>query len=43
MSILGAIVILVVADALAIGALLLIRRRAPEGSYYADGDRASPR
>jgi hypothetical protein len=35
------IVILVVADAAAIGALLLVRRGAPEGSYFADGDRAS--
>src|SRR3954464_3711576 len=30
-----------VAAGLAIGALLLVRRRAPEGSYFADGDRAS--
>ena len=28
-------------DALAIAALLWVRRRAPEGSYFADGDRAS--
>ena len=41
MDLLLAIVILVVADALAIGALLLVRRGAPEGSYFADGDRAS--
>ena len=41
MSLVWAIVILVVADAAAIGALLLVRRRAPEGSYFADGDRAS--
>src|SRR5580765_2955757 len=27
--------------ALAIGAMLLVRRGAPEGSYFADGDRAS--
>lgn len=27
--------------ALAVGAMLLVRRRAPEGSYFSDGDRAS--
>jgi hypothetical protein len=27
--------------AIAIGAMLLVRRRAPEGSYFADGDRAA--
>ena len=32
---------MVVADALAIGAMLLVRRGAPEGSYFTDGDRAS--
>jgi hypothetical protein len=31
----------VVAVAVAVGALLLVRRRAPEGSYFSDGDRAS--
>jgi len=36
-----AIVVVIVVDALAIGLLLVIRRRAPEGSFYADGDRAS--
>ena len=41
MDLLLAIAILVVADALAIGAMLLVRRRAPEGSYFSDGDRAS--
>ena len=41
MNLLWAFGILVVADALAIAALLLIRRGAPEGSYFADGDRAS--
>ena len=35
------IVILVVANALAIAALLFVRRTAPEGSYFEDGDRAS--
>jgi hypothetical protein len=31
----------VLAVGAAIGALLLVRRRAPEGSYFSDGDRAS--
>jgi hypothetical protein len=35
------VLILVAAVALAITAMLLVRRRAPEGSYFADGDRAS--
>jgi hypothetical protein len=34
-------VILIVAVAAAIGAMLLVRRRAPEGSFFSDGDRAS--
>jgi hypothetical protein len=41
MSLLWGILILVVADAVAITALLFVRRRAPEGSYFSDGDRAS--
>ena len=41
MDLVWGILILAVADAVAIGALLLVRRRAPEGSYFADGDRAS--
>ena len=36
-----AVLIVVAADALAIGVLLLVRRRAPEGSFFTDGDRAS--
>jgi hypothetical protein len=35
------ILIVVLANAFAIGALLLVRRRAPEGSFFSDGDRAS--
>ena len=31
----------IVASGLAIAAMLFVRRRAPEGSYFADGDRAS--
>lgn len=41
MSLWWAIVIVVVADAIAITAMLLVRRRAPEGSFFTDGDRAS--
>jgi hypothetical protein len=33
--------ILIVAVAVAVGAMLLVRSRAPEGSYFSDGDRAS--
>ena len=40
-SLLWTIVILVVANAATIAAMLLVRRRAPEGSYFKDGDRAS--
>src|SRR3954451_23348349 len=35
------IVLIVVVDAVAAGALVLIRRRAPEGSYFADSQRAA--
>ena len=35
------ILILVAAVAVAVGAILFVRRRAPEGSYFSDGDRAS--
>jgi hypothetical protein len=41
MNLLLGIAILVVANALAISAMLLVRRRAPEGSFFTDGDRAS--
>ena len=41
MNLLLGIAILLVADAVAIAALLFVRRRAPEGSYFSDGDRAS--
>jgi hypothetical protein len=40
-SLLWVIVILLVANAATISAMLLVRRRAPEGSYFTDGDRAS--
>jgi Protein of unknown function (DUF4239) len=41
LSLLWTIVTLVVANVATIGAMLLVRRRAPEGSYFKDGDRAS--
>jgi hypothetical protein len=41
MKLLWAILILAGAVALAIGAMLFVRRTAPEGSYFEDGDRAS--
>lgn len=36
-----AILIVVVATAVAVAAMLLVRRKAPDGSYFADGDRAA--
>jgi hypothetical protein len=41
MNLLIGFVITIVVTALAIAAMLLVRRRAPEGSYFSDGDRAS--
>jgi hypothetical protein len=41
MSLLWAAVILLAANVVTIAAMLLVRRRAPEGSYFTDGDRAS--
>ncbi len=41
MSLLASIGILIAVNAATIGAMLLVRRRAPEGSRFADGDRAS--
>src|SRR3954471_12476022 len=41
MSLFWTIIILLVANVATIGAMLLVRRRAPEGSYFKDGDRAS--
>jgi hypothetical protein len=41
MSLAWSIVILLAAVAVAITAMLLVRRRAPEGSFFSDGDRAS--
>jgi hypothetical protein len=41
MSLLWTILIVLAVNAATIGAMLLVRRRAPEGSYFKDGDRAS--
>jgi hypothetical protein len=41
MNLLWAILILSGAVAVAVGAMLFVRRTAPEGSYFEDGDRAS--
>ena len=41
MSPILALLIIGVATAVAVAAMLLVRRRAPEGSFYADGDRAA--
>jgi hypothetical protein len=41
MSLFWTILILLAVNAATIGAMLLVRRRAPEGSYFKDGDRAS--
>jgi hypothetical protein len=41
MGIVTASVIVVAIAAVAIAAMLLVRRRAPDGSYFADGDRAA--
>jgi len=41
MTLLWASLIVVAATAAGIAAMLFVRRRAPEGSYFADGDRAA--
>jgi len=41
MNIVWAAVVMVVSTAVTVTAMLLVRRRAPEGSYFSDGDRAS--
>src|SRR3954465_9795169 len=41
MNVLASALIVLASAALAISALLLIRRRAPAGSYFEDGDRAA--
>ncbi|MET1052202.1 MAG: hypothetical protein ABWX65_06150 [Mycetocola sp.] len=41
MNVIIGFVVVIVAVAITIMAMLLVRRRAPEGSYFSDGDRAS--
>ena len=41
MNVLVGIIVLLVVTAITVTAMLLVRRRAPEGSYFKDGDRAS--
>src|ERR1700742_5168270 len=41
MNLVWAALIIVVVTAITVAAMLLVRRRAPEGSYFSDGDRAS--
>src|SRR5512132_2353152 len=41
MDFLLAVLIIAAAVAVAVAAMLVVRRRAPEGSYFSDGDRAS--
>src|SRR5918995_2763026 len=41
MSLLWTLACLIAANAVTITAMLLVRRRAPDGSYFKDGDRAS--
>jgi len=41
MNVIVALVVVAVSASLAIGAILLVRRHAPEGSYFNDGDRAA--
>jgi hypothetical protein len=35
------VLIIVLATGIGVGAMLAVRRRPPEGSYFADGDRAA--
>ena len=41
MNVLLALIIVVASAAVGIGAILLVRRNAPDGSYFHDGDRAA--
>ena len=41
MNVVWAMIVIVAVTAMAVAALLLVRLRAPEGSYFADGDRAA--
>jgi hypothetical protein len=41
MNIVWAALVVIAATALAVAAMMAVRRRAPEGGYYSDSDRAS--
>ena len=41
MNIIGGVLIVIAVTAIAVTVMLFVRRRAPEGSYFSDGDRAS--
>jgi hypothetical protein len=41
MSLLWSVLVVVAVATVAVGAMLLVRRRAPDGGYFADGDRAA--
>ena len=41
MNVFLALVVVTASAAVAIGAILLVRRNAPDGSYFHDGDRAA--
>jgi hypothetical protein len=41
MNFLLAVLIIAAVVAVAVAAMLVVRRRAPDGSYFSDGDRAS--
>src|SRR3954471_10110129 len=41
MNVAVALVVIIASAAVAIGAILLVRRGAPDGSYFNDGDRAA--
>ena len=41
MNIVWAALVVVAATAIAVGAMLAVRRRAPEGGYFSDSDRAA--
>ena len=41
MNLFGAVLVVIGTSVVTVAAMLLVRRRAPEGSYFSDGDRAS--
>src|SRR4051812_4929251 len=40
-TLVGGVLVVAAVTAVTVGAMLLVRRRAPEGGYFADGDRAA--